>query len=190
LLYIDRGIAVTPEDKFRNQHVIVTIAVPIGKMININKTLGWNHWEQFNGPWDNHDWDYNNWDRDEIGGWENHYGEDLVMRTDGLYTMSGKRADKDWGHEENNEENRNDNEPSNPIPGTKDTTEGYRYDQTQNTIDSLKVVKEKQVQKVKDSLKKQKEQIDKKLEKLDEGKPARVEAYLPLSNNYDFVLDI
>lgn len=187
LLFIDRGIAVTPEDKFRNQHVVVTIAVPIGKMININKTLGWNHWEEFHGPWDNHDWDNNNWDRDEVGGWENHYGEDLVMRTDGLYTMNGKRADKYWGNED---ENRNDNEPSNPLPGVKDTTEGYRYDQTQNTIDSLKMVKEKQVQKVKDSLKKEKEKIDKKLEKLDEGKPARVEAFLPLSNNYDFVLDI
>ncbi|MEP6615321.1 MAG: PspC domain-containing protein [Ginsengibacter sp.] len=189
LLYIDRGISITPEDKFRNQHVVVTIAVPIGKMININKTLGWNHWEEFNGPWGDHNWD-NSWDKDEMGGWENHYGDDLIMKQDGLYTMNGMKADRNWNTDEN--ENRNDDRDRNDgsTPVIKDTTGGYRYDQTQNAIDSLKLLKEKQVQKVRDSLKKAKEQIDKSLEKLEETKPAKVEAFSPISNQYDFVLDI
>jgi phage shock protein PspC (stress-responsive transcriptional regulator) len=188
ILYLDKGIAVTPEDKFRNQHVVITIAVPVGKMINVNKTLAWNHWEEFDGPWHNRNWD-NSWDRDEVGGWENHYGEDLIMKSDGLYTMNGKRADRAWGTDEN-DENQNNNDITNPAPGVNDTTGGYRYDQTQNSIDSLKLLKEKQVQKVKDSLKRAKEQIDKTLEKLDDNKPAREEAFLPVSNRYDFVLDI
>jgi len=32
-LNIDKGIAINKTDKFRNQHVIVTIAVPVGKRI-------------------------------------------------------------------------------------------------------------------------------------------------------------
>ena len=40
LLYLDRGIAITKQDKFRNQHVIMTIAVPIGKRIKITNK-GW-----------------------------------------------------------------------------------------------------------------------------------------------------
>jgi len=40
LVYLDRGIAITKQDKFRNQHVIMTIAVPIGKRIKITNK-GW-----------------------------------------------------------------------------------------------------------------------------------------------------
>ena len=39
VLYIDRGITITRQDKFRNQQVIVTVAVPIGKIINISTRL-------------------------------------------------------------------------------------------------------------------------------------------------------
>jgi phage shock protein PspC (stress-responsive transcriptional regulator) len=34
-LLLDRGIAITNKDKFRNQHVIMTIAVPVGKRFKI-----------------------------------------------------------------------------------------------------------------------------------------------------------
>ncbi|MBX2932163.1 MAG: PspC domain-containing protein [Chitinophagaceae bacterium] len=40
-LYLDRGIVITPKEKFRNQHVIITIAVPVGKKIYIEKNTGW-----------------------------------------------------------------------------------------------------------------------------------------------------
>ncbi len=40
LVFLDRGIAITKQDKFRNQHVIMTIAVPIGKRIKITNK-GW-----------------------------------------------------------------------------------------------------------------------------------------------------
>jgi phage shock protein PspC (stress-responsive transcriptional regulator) len=39
-LFLDRGIAITNKDKFRNQHVIMTIAVPVGKRFKINNK-GW-----------------------------------------------------------------------------------------------------------------------------------------------------
>jgi hypothetical protein len=39
-LFLDRGIAITNNDKFRNQHVIMTIAVPVGKRFKITNK-GW-----------------------------------------------------------------------------------------------------------------------------------------------------
>ena len=39
-LLLDRGIAITEKDKFRNQHVIMTIAVPVGKRFKITNK-GW-----------------------------------------------------------------------------------------------------------------------------------------------------
>jgi phage shock protein PspC (stress-responsive transcriptional regulator) len=39
-LFLDRGIAITNKDKFRNQHVIMTIAVPVGKRFKITNK-GW-----------------------------------------------------------------------------------------------------------------------------------------------------
>jgi hypothetical protein len=43
-LYLDRGIAITKGHKFRNQHVIMTIAVPVGKRIKISN----HNWQQVN----------------------------------------------------------------------------------------------------------------------------------------------
>jgi phage shock protein PspC (stress-responsive transcriptional regulator) len=44
LLYLDRGIAITKNNKFRNQHLIMTIAVPVGKRIKIANE----NWQQVN----------------------------------------------------------------------------------------------------------------------------------------------
>ena len=81
LLYLDKGIGINKIDKFRNQHVIMTIAVPIGKRIKVaNK--GWsqtnvningrgmrmgtidrissdNNWyDEWNEPWDNESYQF------------------------------------------------------------------------------------------------------------------------------------
>jgi phage shock protein PspC (stress-responsive transcriptional regulator) len=40
LVYLDKGIGINRKDKFRNQHIIMTIAVPIGKRIKITNK-GW-----------------------------------------------------------------------------------------------------------------------------------------------------
>src|SRR5205085_2124114 len=41
VLLLDRGVAITKQGKFRNQQVIVTVAVPVGKRIYINENVGW-----------------------------------------------------------------------------------------------------------------------------------------------------
>jgi len=43
-LLLDKGIAISKNNKFRNQHIIMTIAVPVGKRIKISN----NNWRQFN----------------------------------------------------------------------------------------------------------------------------------------------
>ncbi|MEO7801641.1 MAG: hypothetical protein ABIR81_06565, partial [Ginsengibacter sp.] len=180
LLFLDKGIAINRQDKFRNQHVIITIAVPEGKVININKKLGWRNYAHFNGPWNGNDWDWdnNNWDDNEVNGWENHYGEDLLMKANGLYTLDGKRADKDWGDGRQKDDNEWDNDNENR--NDRDTISGgYRYDETQRTIDSLQNLKERQMQKMKDSLKKVKDDIERSLEKLNESKTPDQQAFTP-----------
>lgn len=81
LIYLDRGIAINKKDKFRNQHIIMTIAVPVGKRIKITNK-GWsqtnvringrgmqtetfdritddNDWyDEWNEPWDNESFSY------------------------------------------------------------------------------------------------------------------------------------
>jgi phage shock protein PspC (stress-responsive transcriptional regulator) len=43
VLMLDKGVAITKEDKFRNQQVIVTIAVPVGKRILVKDNIGWDN---------------------------------------------------------------------------------------------------------------------------------------------------
>ncbi len=67
-LKIDKGIAINKIDKFRNQHVIITIAVPVGKRIKVNSETYWNHNSRMTiGYNNNNDWDdYNgNYSSDE-----------------------------------------------------------------------------------------------------------------------------
>jgi len=76
VLYLDRGISISTKNKFRNQHIIMTIGVPVGKRILIT-SKGWsqtnvhingrgmrtetidritddNDWyDEWNEPWDN-----------------------------------------------------------------------------------------------------------------------------------------
>ncbi len=193
MLYIDKGITITRQDKFRNQQVIVTIAVPVGKIININRRFKDTRWEHFNGPWNNGNWDWDqDWNRDEIKGWENNYGEDLIMKTDGLYTLDGNATDMDMHRDNRDEDNSDDN--NDKINRSKpDTSQGYRYQETQKAIDSLNIIKQKQLQIIKDSLKKAKDQIEKKLENLDSNynQLPKEQAYSrPDNQKNDFVMHI
>jgi phage shock protein PspC (stress-responsive transcriptional regulator) len=82
-VYLDKGIGINKIDKFRNQHVIMTIAVPIGKRIKVTNK-GWsqtnfqmngigigrrtgtidhistdaNWYDEWNEPWDNESYSF------------------------------------------------------------------------------------------------------------------------------------
>jgi hypothetical protein len=110
-LFLDRGIAITNKDKFRNQHVIMTIAVPIGKRFKITNK-GWsqtnirinsrgiqsetmNHFggddlwvDEWNENWDNESFSY---DR----------GVEYRMTADGLEKI---KSDKDASEDDNDQD--------------------------------------------------------------------------------------
>ena len=186
-ILLDRGIPITEQDKFRNQHMVVNIAVPVGKMIKINKRLGWGNWERFQFPWTENGDDYD-WETESYS-WYNHQGEPLVMREDGLYTLDGKPANEGRSHTRTIYKKVGPNKIKVTVDDgdeSDDSNPGYRYDDTQKSIDSLKVVKEKQIQKMKDSLQKKKEELEKKLQKIEQN--ANADAIS--GKKFDFIMSI
>ena len=111
-LFLDRGIAITKKDKFRNQHVIMTIAMPVGKRFKItNKgwsqtTINMNHrgirtetindfgddtWvDEWNENWDNESFSY---DR----------GVEYRMTVDGLEKIKSDFDKSNYDNDDNND---------------------------------------------------------------------------------------
>ena len=180
-LLIDRGIPITEQDKFRNQHVVVTIAVPVGKRIMINNRVNYDSWDRFQFPW-TEDGNYYDWETESYP-WYNHKDEELIMKGDGLYTLDGKKTSEDWGRRRSRTIYKKVGPNKVKITvddGDDSNNPGYRYDKT---IDSLQLIKEKELKRVKDSLQKKKEELEKKLEKLDQSADA-------FGRKYDFIMGI
>jgi phage shock protein PspC (stress-responsive transcriptional regulator) len=182
ILQLERGIAINKNDKYRNQHVIITVYVPAGKRIKIDKSIGWFNNFHIEGPWGNNDWD-DEYD-DAAHGWSTNV--EYEMRADGhLYNLNGLPAG-----------NTGRKRISISAPGVSinvDNTsndDNYRYDNNQpmNKLDSMKMKLQKEQLKMKDSLEKVKEKIEKQLDKIDNtdepGMPLsvyRFPAYSPLT---------
>jgi phage shock protein PspC (stress-responsive transcriptional regulator) len=177
LLVMDKGIAITRQNKFRNQRVIITVYVPVGKEIRIDRSLGWGDNVHFGGMWN--DDEFNIDSEQEERGWESN--KNYIMKADGLYTLDGDPADGAKWKEKNKvkigKEGIEINSDGSKINIDKnginiDTKDGYRYDNKQgiNAIDSMKQKLDKEVQRTKDSLEKVKENIDKQLEKIEDKK--------------------
>jgi phage shock protein PspC (stress-responsive transcriptional regulator) len=110
-LFLDRGIAITNKDKFRNQHVIMTIAVPIGKRFKITNK-GWSQtnirinsrgiqsetMNHFGGDdlWVD-EWD-ENWDNESFS---YDRGVEYRMTADGLEKI---KSDKDASDDDNDQD--------------------------------------------------------------------------------------
>lgn len=192
ILSIDKALEINTTDKFRNQHVIVTIAVPVGKQIRVSSKVGGN-FVHFEGPWNDNGWNDEDWDS-ELHGWR--HNVDYVMRPDGLYTLSGKPADRDAYRRahQNDRDDWNDDEGDEGVR----TNGGYRYNQTKRTADSINrvadsinKVSEIQRQKLLDSLNKAEEKIRLQREKLQAPEGPKQEAFLPInSHGYDLIRNI
>jgi phage shock protein PspC (stress-responsive transcriptional regulator) len=205
LLMMDRAISINTTDKFRNQYVEVTIAVPVGHQIKINKNFGNNMRVRLNGFRNGNDW---YWYNDDENDFDYRYGVAYIMRNDGLYTLDGIPSNKPKNWNSNSaEDNNNSSSDENNMGENKDNG-NYRYNGA-NKIDSLKNIQEKQIQKMqasvdslkaarekevirlKDSLRKAKEEIDQKIDKLNKGTAMQADAFLPgVYENYSFILNI
>jgi hypothetical protein len=113
-LFLDKGIAINKTDKFRNQHVIMTIAVPVGKRFKISNKA----WEQVRLSVDKRglrsqtgpnidfpfDGDNSNWYNDEDA-FDYDYDVEYIMTPTGLERVDGVKASDD--DKENPEELKN-----------------------------------------------------------------------------------
>jgi hypothetical protein len=183
LLLIDKGIGITRENKFRNQRIVLTVYVPVGKQIRVNRNVGWGYDIHFDGPFNSNDWDVDF--EDVENGWDSNV--DYVMKEDGLYTLDGRPADKDKYPRMNSGMDIEDGNNKIKIDQNgiiiHDGNGGqYRYDNNRpgSLIDSLKLKLDMEQKKMRDSLQKAKERIDRELERIsnNSGKPT---AYLPYS---------
>jgi phage shock protein PspC (stress-responsive transcriptional regulator) len=151
ILYLPHGFAVTQNQKFRNQQVLIAVAIPIGRKIVVNSSIRDYKWFsinsngrhiQWNNKW-NDDW--NRFGDDDFDMIDNSYSWtsniEYIMTADGLMRTDKKgteRKEKDKGRDERNRkgaDSGNDEEdpgyknrdekpttpPSNPEKG------GYRY---------------------------------------------------------------
>ena len=148
VLLLEKGIAINKTDKFRNQMVIITVYVPVGKQIRVNKGIGWPvHFG--NGRWDN-DWDNDVYDSEEDIRWQSDV--DYVMKADGLYTIDGRKADG-WNDKKRNNRNNSDFQRD-------DNGDNYRYNEYDKKADSLRKILETKRQFKMDSIEKEKQKLD------------------------------
>ena len=98
VLLLEKGIAITKEDKFRNQQAIVTVAVPVGKRIFINENVGWGENVHINMGRDNDYWDWENNIETQSYNWK--HNVEYVMTAKGL-----ERVDRRSDDEEDNSGN-------------------------------------------------------------------------------------
>ena len=100
-LLLDRGLPITKEGKFRNQQVIVTVSVPVGKKIYINDNVGWDDNVRVSFGRDDDFWD-----------WENNMESiSLDWRHNVEYVMTDKgleRVDKLKDEDDNDEDSSNE----------------------------------------------------------------------------------
>jgi phage shock protein PspC (stress-responsive transcriptional regulator) len=189
LLISDKGFVINKTDKFRNQYVVLTVFVPVGKKIKVNKNFGWGNRVEFDGPFikdDNQEFFWNN----DYDGYEHNwdYGKTYLMKADGLYTLDGIPADESKSKDTKvkigpgsinvKDGNTEVNINSSGITINDGEGDNYRYNNSSsttssNTQDSITRKIDIEKAKVKDSLLKIKERnnklnqdVDKQLEKL------------------------
>ncbi len=175
ILQMDKGIAINKTDKFRNQRIILTIYVPVGKRIKINKSISWFNNVHIGSEWNNNDWYYDS--DDDLNDWKT--GEEYIMKADGrLYNLDGKRA----GRSNRTKVTVN----SNGVEVITDNPDdNYRYNNSEpiNKLDSMKVKLEKEQLRIKDSLEKAKQKIEQQLEKINTNdEPMPLSAQMPVYN--------
>lgn len=165
-LVIDKSIAINKKDKFRNQRIILTVYVPVGKQIYINQNVGWSSEVKFDGPW-SRDWEEIQFENIEHG-WDE--GVRYTMTKEGLFDEEGKPADSYKRDRTSNNSHQKvivDQDGVKIQVDDEDDNGSYRYDKTQpmNKFDSMKMILLQQEKRFNDSLLKEKHRIDSLLRK-------------------------
>ena len=174
VLQLDKGIGITQKNKFRNQGIIITLYVPVGKRIKIDRSLNWNNTTlHFDNSADD-DWGILLNDNEERGWRQN---VEYIMNPDGLYTLDGEPADdrKTGGKKKFKIDGKgvyldeNGNKISIDVNGVE-IIEGKdlnkEIDLSKKRIDSIRMKIEMDKMRRRDSLEKAKKEIQQQLEKI------------------------
>ncbi|NCU04569.1 MAG: PspC domain-containing protein, partial [Chitinophagaceae bacterium] len=89
VLSLDKGFTVSEESKFRNQRVVVTIEVPVGKRIFIDRSVDRLEWHNITINGRGGDWEWEDDHRWSSRGW-NDTDVEYIMTEDGLERADGK----------------------------------------------------------------------------------------------------
>ena len=122
LLLLARGFSISRYDKFRNQQALIVIEVPVGKKIELDKSLGDYNWFTINAhrngmtirDYDESYDDYDNWG--DTYHWRSNV--EYIMTRTGLERTD--KRDNDYDGENNMEEEK-------PTPAAPRNDGGYRY---------------------------------------------------------------
>ncbi len=176
VLLMDKGIAINKTDKFRNQRVVLTVYVPAGKKIKIDKSISWFGNVHFGNNWAVDDWYYDS--DDQASDWKT--GVEYIMKADGrLYDMNDRPASR----KSSGRTKININSQGVEVITNDHSNDNYRYSdgEPMNKVDSLELKLNKEKQKMKDSLEKVKEKIEQQLEKIgDNEEPTPLSSRLPV----------
>jgi phage shock protein PspC (stress-responsive transcriptional regulator) len=136
-VWLDRGFSLLRGTKFRNQGVVVTIHIPVGKRILIDRTVQrrLNHFDVNNGR--------NDWDSDED--WNDNYGWD----SDVEYKMTAGGLERSDKKVKNVDESQNDDNKTNQeaLDNYKKSKEELKkeYEKKQKEAEDLKKELEKPI---------------------------------------------
>jgi hypothetical protein len=115
-LLLSRGFAISKQEKFRNQQLLVVIEVPLGKKIELSRSLDQYHWFTININ-RRHGWNIS--DEDD---WDENWGDNYSWRSDVEYVMTKDGLERTDKKKYDSDEDENDDKKISPK-----TDNGYRY---------------------------------------------------------------
>ncbi len=141
LLLLDKGIAITATEKFRNQKIYITVAVPVGKRIQVDDNVGeYNEHMDFGWEMNDDDWDR---DYDNSGGYGWDRGVEYIMTKTGLQRTDGKDE-----HVENDQDEDNNSDTTNVL---------QQYQKSRDQLEKAREEKQKQLEEIDQELQKSKD---------------------------------
>jgi phage shock protein PspC (stress-responsive transcriptional regulator) len=160
VLYLDNGFRIQRGSKFRNQHLVVKVQVPVGKRIFIDKSVS-RKYDHFNISFGRRrNWD---WDRDNDEEWDSDYRWDDNVE----YIMTNGGLEKVKNLDEKELKNGNfklkiDKDGNVEAEGSIDDKEEYRYryKQIEDSIKEKATEKIREELRVKDSVEREKKLKD------------------------------
>jgi phage shock protein PspC (stress-responsive transcriptional regulator) len=127
IILLPKGFAITRDDKFRNQQVLVVVEIPVNKRVEVDRNLDQYNWFEINMN------RRRNWNMEWDDRWDNAYyynsNVEYRMTNEGLEDINHKREEEERDRRRKTEE-LEENIPAPPV--TPEKAEGYRYRDRRN----------------------------------------------------------